>query len=104
MTERRLIARELPVEVAREAAGLRDIVANLQLLKGHPNQAKSDSDLDAWLTAQFSSDVERGYFLAMHLFPPMSAFSYEKFLEFVVARRAIFFRALKIELNPEAVV
>jgi hypothetical protein len=33
----------------------------------------------------------------------MPAFSYEKFLQFVAARRAIFFRALKIQLNPEAI-
>ncbi len=103
MTERRLIARGLSAEVAREAVGLRDNVANLQLLKGPPNQSKSDSDFDAWLTAQFPSNTERGYFLAMHLFPPMPEFSYEKLLEFVAARRAIFFRTLKVELNPEAI-
>ncbi len=101
MTELRLKTRGLAVDVARDATTLRDNLANLQLLAGGPNKAKSDSDFDVWLTTQFPSATDRGYFLAMHRFPQMVAFTYETFLDFIAARRAILFAVLKAELNPE---
>ena len=103
MTERRLAASSLSFEAKKGAITLRDNLANLQLLAGGPNKAKSDADFDAWLTTQFPSATDRGYFLAMHLFPQMDAFTYEAFPEFIAARRALIFAVLRTVLNPDAV-
>jgi hypothetical protein len=101
MTERRLAGHGLSTESASLAAAQRDNLANLQLLAGAPNKAKSDADVDAWLAAQFPTATDRGYFLAMHRFPQLDAFTYDQFLEFHAARRTLLFQALKAELNPE---
>jgi len=101
MSERRLTAQGLSAETARIALGQRDNLANLQLLAGGPNKAKSDTDFEEWLATKFPNATERGYFLAMHHFPPMSTFTYNNFLDFVASRRGILFKTLKAELNAE---
>ncbi len=101
MTERRLITQGLTPETAKEASAMRDNISNLQLLQGGPNQIKSDTDFEEWLVKQFPNETERGYFLAMHKFPPMPIFSYSVFLEFCAARRDLLFTALRSELNSE---
>ena len=102
MTERHLAASGLSLDATKTAVALRDNLANLQLLGGGPNKAKSDADFDTWLVAQFPGATDRGYFLAMHLFPQMDTFTYKAFSEFITARRALIFAALRTVLNPEA--
>jgi hypothetical protein len=74
MTERRLLAKDVSPEHARTWPDLRDNLANLQLLQGGPNQAKSDTDFDEWLDDQFGDSTKKGYFLAMHHFLDWSSF------------------------------
>ena len=101
MVERRLSAHGLSAEEAREAVSLRDSMGNLQLLQGGPNQAKLDSDFEDWLSKQFSSDTQRGYFLTMHHFPHLTEFTYGVFVDFCRQRRELLFAALRTELNAE---
>ena len=89
MVQRRLERQGLTTEDAKKAAALRDDLANLQLLQGGPNKSKSDSDFDTWLNEQFKTPTERGYFLAMHHFPPMATFGYTQFSDFIDSRREL---------------
>ncbi|MFQ3451787.1 DUF262 domain-containing protein [Bradyrhizobium sp. UFLA01-814] len=95
MTERRLLAKDVSAPDAREWPNLRDNLANLQLLQGGPNQAKSDSDFDDWLDHELGDSTKKGYFLAMHHFPSWSSFPYAKFGEFLSEREAILAKHLE---------
>lgn len=99
MTQRRLEQHGLLAEEARSAAEKRDCFANLQLLQGGPNRSKSDSDFDDWLATKFKTEKERGYFLAMHHFPPMQSFPYSRFEEFLRARHTILLHELNAQLS-----
>lgn len=88
MTERRL-AKEVNQTDAHEWPDLRDNLANLQLLQGGPNKAKSDADFDTWLGANFADATKRGYFLTMHHFPDWAAFSYDRFGDFLKEREKL---------------
>jgi uncharacterized protein with ParB-like and HNH nuclease domain len=98
MTERRLLAKDVKPEDAHEWPGMRDNLANLQLLQGGPNQAKSDADFDDWLAETFGDKKKKGYFLAMHHFPDWTSFPYPKFGEFLKEREEILARYLEKEL------
>ncbi|MEY9424934.1 uncharacterized protein with ParB-like and HNH nuclease domain [Bradyrhizobium ottawaense] len=96
VTERRLLAKQVSPLDAREWPALRDDLANLQLLQGGPNQAKSDKDFDDWLDQEMLGDrVKKDYFLAMHHFPNWSSFPYTRFGEFLAERDALLFRCLE---------
>lgn len=95
MTERRLLAKDVSAPDAREWPNLRDNLANLQLLQGGPNQAKSDTDFDDWLNHELGDSTKKGYFLAMHHFPIWSSFPYAKFGEFLSEREAILAKHLE---------
>ncbi|WP_439359948.1 DUF262 domain-containing protein [Bradyrhizobium sp. DASA03007] len=95
MTERRLLAKDVSAPDAREWPSLRDNLANLQLLQGGPNQAKSDTDFDDWLNHELGDSTKKGYFLAMHHFPIWSSFPYAKFGEFLSEREAILAKHLE---------
>jgi hypothetical protein len=90
MTERRLATQEVTPPDAHEWPNLRDSLANLQLLQGGPNQAKSDTDFDEWLDIELGDSTKKGYFLAMHHFPDWSSFPYTRFGDFIKEREAIF--------------
>ncbi|MBR1197799.1 DUF262 domain-containing protein [Bradyrhizobium sp. AUGA SZCCT0158] len=98
VTERRLLAKDVDPENASVWPDLRDNLANLQLLQGGPNQAKSAADFDEWLDSQFRDSTKRGYFLATHHFPNWSAFPYTRFGEFLGDREAIIGKYLETVL------
>jgi uncharacterized protein with ParB-like and HNH nuclease domain len=99
MTERRLLAKDVSPPDAREWPNLRDNLANLQLLQGGPNQAKSDTDFDNWLDHELGDSTKKGYFLAMHHFPSWLSFPYAKFGEFLSEREVIFAKHLEKALT-----
>ena len=99
MTERRLLAQNVKPDDARSWPDLRDNLANLQLLQGGPNKAKSDADFDDWLAREFSDPKKRGYFLAMHHFPDWDSFSYPQFGAFMHEREDILAKQLEKELT-----
>jgi uncharacterized protein with ParB-like and HNH nuclease domain len=99
MTERRLLAKDVKPEDARFWPELRDNLANLQLLQGGPNRAKSDADFDDWLGREFSDAKKRGYFLAMHHFPDWPSFAYDQFGAFLQEREGILAKQLEEELT-----
>jgi len=98
MTERKLLAKDVKPEDARTWPELRDNLANLQLLQGGPNKAKSDSDFDDWLDHELGDATKKGYFLAMHHFPTWSSFPYFKFGEFLEKREETLEKCLGREL------
>ena len=98
MTERRLLANKVAPEDAHEWPSMRDNFANLQLLQGGPNKAKSDADFDDWLDQAFGDKTKKGYFLAMHHFPDWSTFPYSKFGTFLKEREEILAKYLEKEL------
>jgi uncharacterized protein with ParB-like and HNH nuclease domain len=99
MTERRLLSKDVKPEDARLWPELRDNLANLQLLQGGPNKAKSDSDFDEWLERELGDKTKKGYFLAMHYFPNWDAFPYPKFGEFLKEREEILGKYLEKALT-----
>lgn len=98
MTERQLLAKNVAPGDARSWPELRDNLANLQLLQGGPNKAKSDADFDDWLRQEFSDAAKRGYFLAMHHFPDWKTFQYAQFGTFLTEREDILAKRLEKEL------
>jgi len=99
MTERRLLAQDVNPQDARAWPDMRDNLANLQLLLGRPNQAKSDTDFDDWLDREFGDKTKKGYFLAMHHFPNWTSFPYPKFGDFLKEREEILAKFLEEELT-----
>jgi hypothetical protein len=99
MTERRLHASSVKPEDAKSWPELRDNLANLQLLQGGPNKAKSDADFDDWLQREFSDSKKRGYFLATHYFPDWESFPYTRFGAFMKEREEILSKQLEKELT-----
>jgi hypothetical protein len=99
MTERRLQANNVKAEDARLWPEQRDNLANLQLLQGGPNKAKSDADFDGWLQREFLDAKKRGYFLATHYFPDWDSFPYSRFGAFMKEREEILAKQLEEELT-----
>jgi hypothetical protein len=99
MTERRLASKGAKQEDARVWPEFRDNLANLQLLQGGPNKAKSDADFDDWLNREFPDATKRGYFLAMHHFPIWKEFQYSAFGPFLKERDDMLLTFLEKELT-----
>lgn len=95
LTERRLERRGLPSEKAGTMAERRDTLANLQLLRGRPNQEKSSTDFDAWLKKKWPQKGDKEIFLQGNLLPPDMGYSYDEFLPFIARREKIMSEKLK---------
>ncbi len=83
LTGRRLEKQGIAWEVAEQMAEQRDCLANLQLLRGRPNQEKSSTDFDKWLKNKYPEKRNREIFLQGNLLPTELAYKYEDFPRFV---------------------
>lgn len=70
-----------------------DALPNLQLLEGIPNQEKSDTDFDVWLTNVCNSPNAKTDYMKRHLIPEIDL-AFSNFREFFEQRKA----AIKREL------
>jgi len=64
-------------------------VLNLQLLTPSENQEKSAQDFDSWISTRDQN------FKTRHLIPDMNSYSYDKFLDFIEKRKALFEEKLR---------
>lgn len=89
------------VEAREECIDRRDGIANLQLLAGHVNQAKSDAAFVDWFQASISKDPAAGAnFRKQHFIPDVSL-ELKDFLLFTDARRELMKAALRSLLVPQ---
>lgn len=95
LTSRRLERRGLASELAGQLADQRDCLANLQLLRGRPNQEKSNTDFDEWLKKKYPEKRNREIFLQGNLLPTDLAYRYEDFPNFVEERERIMAKRVK---------
>ncbi|SIO07396.1 Protein of unknown function DUF262 [Sulfurivirga caldicuralii] len=65
-----------------------DLLPNLQLLEGIPNQEKSDMDFADWLARTCKSAEERANYMKRHFIPNVDL-SFSNFREFVEKRKAL---------------
>ena len=70
-----------------------DTLPNLELLEGIPNQEKSDTDFDKWLTNSCGSKRAREDYMKKHFIPNV-ALQISNFKDFIKNRKA----AIKSEL------
>ena len=99
LTRRKLCANGVGADDAVLIEERRDNITNLQLLKGERNLEKNDTDFPKWLEKKYPDEVARGYYLATHLLPVDSAFSYSDFLSFEEQREAPIIDHLKSVLG-----
>lgn len=71
-----------------------DLLPNLQLLEGIPNQEKNDSDFDNWLTDKFKNKQARQIFMDKNYIPTEINLEFDNFREFFDERRQQMFSAL----------
>lgn len=67
----------------------RDCLANLQLLRGRPNQEKSNTDFDEWLRKKYPEKRNREIFLQGNLLPTDLQYRYGDFPRFVEERERV---------------
>ena len=89
LTARRLEKRGIAAELAEQMAEQRDCLANLQLLRGRPNQEKSSTDFDEWLKKKYPEKRGREIFLQGNLLPTDLKYKYEDFARFVKDREGV---------------
>lgn len=65
-----------------------DLLPNLQLLEGIPNQEKSDMDFADWFAGTCKSDEDKAAYRKLHLIPDVDL-SFSNFREFVEKRKAL---------------
>ncbi len=90
-------------DVREECIDRKDSIANLQLLVGHQNQAKSDAEFALWYAQHFANDPSAGAaFRKQHYIPDVS-FAFGDVLAFTDARRELMKAELKKLLVGPAV-
>jgi hypothetical protein len=75
-----------------------DLLPNLQLLEGVPNQEKSATDFAEWLKRTCNSPEARSSYMNRHFIPDMDL-SFSNFMEFVKQRKALLADELRRILN-----
>ena len=65
-----------------------DLLPNLQLLEGVPNQEKSDTDFGDWVNTHFTSNEIKADYMKRH-FIPNTDFAFPNFREFIKQRKAM---------------
>ena len=75
-----------------------NLLGNLQLLEGTPNEEKSSKEPKKWIYETFHGD-ERREFLRKNMIPEESTLDFRDFLEFIKSRNDIIKERLKKELK-----
>lgn len=78
-----------------------DMLPNLQLLEGVPNQEKNDAEFSDWLRETYTSKQSRRSFMERNYIPDVDL-AFKKFPKFFDERRALIFEELSRLLKPEA--
>jgi hypothetical protein len=77
-----------------------DLLPNLQLLEGIPNQEKNDTDFDDWLNETLKNKQSRQAFMDRNYIPEDVDLLFDNFPEFYDERRKLMFDALSKLLKP----
>jgi hypothetical protein len=78
-----------------------DLLPNLQLLEGIPNQEKNDADFDDWLNDTFKGKQARQVFMDRNYIPDDVDLEFGNFREFFDERKQLMFSALSKILKAE---
>jgi len=92
-TKPKLRQRGIPEEDVEFYAENADLLPNLQLLEGVPNQEKCDTDLADWLAGTCSSPEARADYMRRH-FIPDTDLSFSNFREFIQLRKGLLTKEL----------
>jgi hypothetical protein len=95
---RRLQRLGYSAEEIAELQAMKERMANLQLLQGQLNQAKSDQMPGDWMAAAFASDTARADYVARHMIEGAEA-DMSGFRDFYTRRRSRLIEALRTTLN-----
>jgi len=87
--------RGIPESQWDEFQGSQNLIGNLQLLEGLPNEEKSSKEFKVWLEETYPNPTERKEFLNKHLIPEDFDLSFNNFLGFVKRRNEIILQRLK---------
>jgi hypothetical protein len=78
-----------------------DLLPNLQLLEGIPNQEKNDSEFKDWLSGKYTSDKAVQSFKEKNYIPDDVDLDLRNFRQFVEERRTLLSNRLMTLLKPE---
>lgn len=91
--------RKIPEEKQEFYLKYHDHVGNLQLLEGVPNEEKSNTDFETWLTKTYQSKDERKEYMKKHFIPESIDLSFGNFNEFFEQRSKLLLQKLKEVLS-----
>lgn len=104
--ERQLSKHNIPVEDWAFYKEYCDSLANLQLLKGLPNQEKSDQEFEAWLQGSCDTPADLEHYRRSHLIPDV-ALAFANFPAFIRERERLILEKLAelldVKLDPAAI-
>jgi uncharacterized protein with ParB-like and HNH nuclease domain len=98
-TRTRLVRKGVAPEDVDSFISQVDLLPNLQLLEGIPNQEKSDSDFKEWFERNFVSKQQKADYIAKHFIPDVDL-SLTNFRKFIEERREILKKRFAAVLNP----
>lgn len=75
-----------------------NLLPNLQLLEGVPNQEKSDSEFEEWINSRFGTDADKEDYRKTHFIPDVDL-SLAGFRKFVLERKELMRKRLKSVLG-----
>jgi hypothetical protein len=78
-----------------------DLLPNLQLLEGIPNQEKNDSEFETWLQETYRNKQTRQSFTDKNYIPDDVDLDLDNFREFFEERRSLLSAQLNALLKPE---
>lgn len=87
-TRKRLLSRGINEEDIDFYLNNYNLLANIQLLEGIPNQEKSGKDFDVWIKERYPDKKERKLYMERHYIPDVD-FSLENFKEFFLEREKL---------------
>jgi hypothetical protein len=100
-TKTRLAKRGVPDENTSFYLDHVDMLPNLQLLEGVPNQEKNDAEFADWFRETYTSKQSRRSFMERNYIPDVDL-AFKKFPKFFDERRELIFEELTKLLKPEA--
>ncbi len=83
---RNLKNHNIPEKLIKEYIEKVDLICNLQLLEGLPNEEKSNKDFKEWLKATCLSEEERIDFLRKHMIPTDESLEFSNFIKVMEKR------------------
>ncbi|HNC85507.1 MAG TPA: hypothetical protein PLT95_01195, partial [Agitococcus sp.] len=97
-TRKRLLARGIKEEEIDFYLDNYNLLANIQLLEGIPNQEKSGKDFDVWIKERYPDKKERKLYMERNYIPDVDL-SLENFKEFFLEREKLIVAAFNALLS-----